>query len=154
MPLEIERKYLIGSLDFLAGIKPVFIAQSYIYSDSEKILRLRIMDTQAFLTIKGKTEGISRPEYEYEIPENHAREMMELFCKDSIIIKKRYFLDYMGKTWSVDVFEGNNEGLVIAEIELSDPDEAFEIPPWVGKQVSHDKRYYNSYLIHHPFNSW
>lgn len=154
MPLEIERKFLVTHTAFLEGIKPVNIIQGYLHSDAEKTLRIRIAGNLAFLTIKGKSEGIVRPEYEYEIPLADAQEMMNLFCRGQHIIKKRFCLDYMGKAWTIDVFEGDNEGLIIAEIELDNPEEPIEIPPWAGPEVSNDIRYYNSQLMVRPFKFW
>jgi CYTH domain-containing protein len=158
MPVEIERKFLvIGSPPHVDGVKMV---QGYLCKDTDRTVRIRIErqggkveQERAVLTVKGRSEGIVRPEYEYDIPVADARELMGL-CVGSIVEKTRY-CHYIGAhVWEVDVFEGGNQGLIVAEIELSDPSEAFEKPNWIGCEVSSDPRYANSSLSRKPFTEW
>ena len=151
MFLEIERKFLVSS--FVSdGLRSQKMTQAYLAKDGATV-RVRIADEKAFLTIKGKTKGISRAEFEYEIPVKDAREMMNLAVYPPVV-KTRYYAEIDGKTWEVDVFEGENEGLVMAEIELSSENEDFTLPKWAVKEVTGDTRYYNSYLAKHPYKSW
>ena len=155
MSREIERKFLIDKKiwDEFPKPEPEQIIQAYISSEKSSIVRVRIKGQSAFLTIKGETKGISRLEFEYAIPIDDARTMLENLCS-KIIEKNRYTLSYQGHTWEVDIFFGKNQGLLIAEIELSDEEEKFQKPPWVTEEVSHDTRYFNSALIEHPFTQW
>jgi CYTH domain-containing protein len=116
-------------------------------------VRVRTRNEQAFLTIKGKTIHTSRVEFEYEIPYGEAISLLKI-CEKPLIEKTRFVLEYQGKIWEIDQFEGENEGLIIAEIELTHEDEAFLLPSWIGMEVSHDARYYNAALIKNPFKSW
>ena len=155
MNKEIERKFLVNhnkwqTLDKPKGIK---IRQTYLSSDYKKIIRIRTAGDKGYITIKGKLESLTRAEFEYEIPLNDANEMIDLFGTN-IIEKTRYNIIYKTKLWEVDEFEGVNQGLIIAEIELSTEEEAFDNPPWIGKEVSKDMRYYNSNLQMQPFNTW
>ncbi len=111
------------------------------------------MGNQAYLTIKGATSGITRSEFEYEIPVSDAESMLAL-CGDAIVEKKRYFIEHAGMTWELDVFSGANDGLIMAEVELESEDQSFELPDWVGPEVSADPRYRNSYLARHPSREW
>lgn len=151
MFLEIERKFLVDNLN-TEGLKSKKLKQAYLAKDG-CTLRVRIADNEAFLTIKGKTEGISRAEFEYQIPIEDANELMKLAIYPPII-KTRYYIDVDGKTWEVDVFEGENEGLVMAEIELNSEDEEFTLPEWAIDEVTGDKRYYNAYLARKPYKKW
>lgn len=155
MPLEIERKFLVVKEIWQKVNKPIpdFYRQGYLYSDVSKTIRLRIADTKAWLTIKGKTTGASRPEFEYEIPARHAEEMLNLMAESSLE-KYRYKIEIGGKIWEVDEFKGDNEGLVLAEIELKSEQETFELPEWTGLEVTSDERYNNAYLSKKPFQSW
>jgi len=155
MGIEIERKFLVDDerweqLPKPAGIK---MKQGYIVNDEDRTVRLRITEEHAFLTFKGGTIGISRNEYEYEIPFNEATELFEQFVKTQLE-KTRYCVDYKNKIWEVDVFAGDNEGLIVAEIELGSEGEQFELPPWVSREVSGEDRYFNSSLTAHPFKTW
>lgn len=155
MPLEIERKFLVKG-DFRKDMVSVAnVRQGYLCAEPGRSIRVRLYDQQGFLTIKGATDptGISRYEFEKEISKEEAVELMEL-CLPGRIEKERFNIDYAGKRWEVDVFYGENEGLVMAEIELNAPDEPFELPEWIGKEVTGDKRYYNSSLSKHPYKSW
>lgn len=154
MPLEIEKKFLLSSLPEDLMTHGVSIIQGYLVSEKGKVVRVRIYGENAFLTLKSKTVNGVRSEYEYEIPLDHAREMLDLFCKQNRIEKTRYKIEYKGFTWEIDRFSGANAGLVVAEIELTDVDQPFEKPGWVGKEVSRDPKYFNSNLIHCPYSKW
>ncbi|GAA4084954.1 CYTH domain-containing protein [Mucilaginibacter panaciglaebae] len=155
MAIEIERKFLVDYNKWQAADKPVGskLKQGYIVDDENRTVRLRIAGTAAHLTFKTGTTGITRNEYEYEIPADDAAELFTQFVKTSLE-KTRYCLTHDNKLWEVDVFEGDNEGLIVAEIELDSEDEPFMLPPWVGQEVSGDTRYYNSSLSVKPFKSW
>ncbi len=155
MAKEIERKFLVNKSIWDNIKKPEgnHIIQAYIYTSIEKTIRVRITKGKGFLTIKGKTEGIARTEYEYEIPVSDAKNLITNFSGPSID-KIRYAIPVNNHIWEVDVFLGNNKGLLVAEIELKTEDEVFEKPSWIGKEVSHDKRYYNASLESNPFSNW
>ena len=129
------------------------LSQGYLTSGASTTIRVRTAGDKGFLTIKGKTIGISRPEYEYEIPWAEANELMDNFAITNLS-KIRYEIEYAGKLWEVDVFKGDNEGLIVAEIELESEDELFEKPGWITEEVTDDKRYYNSRLAETPFKNW
>ena len=152
MAKEIERKFLVKDSwqPQSAGIK---IAQGYLSTVPERTVRVRIKGEKGYLTIKGKNVGVSRAEYEYEIPRLDAEEMLQL-AEQPILVKTRY-LEQQGEfTWEVDVFAGENQGLVVAEIELPTEDAEFSRPAWLGQEVSGDVRYYNANLIKCPFSLW
>lgn len=156
MHYEIERKFLVGDTAFKKlAVKTYRIQQGYIAHDGGNTVRVRIRDEQGFLTIKGPTrDGISRYEWEREIPLADARELF-LLCRGGTIDKTRHLVPAgPGRYFEVDEFYGDNEGLVMAEIELEAPDEAFDKPDWLGEEVTGDPRYYNSYLLSCPFKSW
>lgn len=154
MGLEIERKFLVDLKKFdLESYEGNSIKQGYIAQTVENtVVRVRVSNV-AYLTIKGANNGMTRKEFEYQIPLKDAYEMIEDFCEEKIE-KDRYLIEYKGKTWELDVFKGDNEGLVIAEIELESEDEFFNIPHWVGEEVTDDKRYYNNKLLEKPFKTW
>ncbi|MDG2152299.1 MAG: CYTH domain-containing protein [Crocinitomicaceae bacterium] len=145
---EIERKYLVkqGIHNVIAKIRPHQITQAYLVNEKSKSVRIRIMDDVAYLTIKSDMIGITRKEYEYEIPVNEALSLIESFDL-KMLKKKRYKVDFNSKTWEIDVFDENLNGLVLAEIELQREDEKFEIPEWVGLEVTSDPAYLNASLI-------
>jgi len=146
MPIEIERKFLIKNDNWKSQVeKSVSIKQGYLSTDLERTTRIRILDEKAYLTVKGKSKGATRSEFEYEIPYNDALELLDL-CKSKIIEKVRHYIVKEKHTWELDVFEGVHEGLVLAEIELNAEDEHFELPDWVGEEVTGDVKYYNSWL--------
>lgn len=155
MPLEIERKFLVHPQKWDVLIKPEGerIVQSYLSSNPESTVRIRIKGPLAFMTIKGKSKGISRLEYEYPIPVKDAKDMIDSLNLDSID-KIRYNIEIDNHIWEVDVFSGKNKGLIVAEIELNAENETFNKPDWVSKEVSHDLRYFNSNLLSNPFQSW
>ena len=155
MGVEIERKFLVNKekwKQLLKGEKSLF-RQGYILFEPEKTIRVRLTDTAGYLTIKGLTVGASRPEYEYAIPKEDAQQLLNNFC-DSEISKIRYFITHDGKLWEVDEFLGNNEGLIVAEIELTDEHEPFSLPAWVDIEVTHEKKYSNSNLAINPYKNW
>lgn len=154
MGVEIERKYLVINDEWKANAEPTRLVQSYIQSAPGTVVRFRIAGKKAFFTLKGKTEGISRLEYEYEIPVSDAEEIIDRLCDKPYVSKIRNKVVFAGKTWEVDVFDGVNEGLVIAEIELKSEDEQYELPPWAGADVSDQPKYRNRYLSKHPFTTW
>ena len=153
MNIEIERKFLLKNDSWKKNAVGIHYAQGYLNQEGENTVRVRIAGEKAFLTIKSKSKGISRQEFEYEIPLEDAKELLKL-SQTPIVEKIRYKIEYAGKYWEVDEFLGKNEGLYIAEIELNAEDEAFEKPEWLGKEVSDDKRYYNSRLARKPFSEW
>lgn len=152
---EIERKFLVKNIDFLSNLKGFKIVQGYLSSDPERNVRIRIKGNQAFLTIKGisNNSGISRFEWEKEIEIEEAEELLKL-CLPGVIDKTRYEIPLGNHIFEVDVFEGENKGLIIAEIELDAENESFEKPDWLGQEVTGDVRYYNSYLVTQPFTNW
>lgn len=154
--LEIERKFLVKSNDFKEqAFTHNKIAQGYLSSIPERTVRVRIKDEKAFLTIKGigHQGGMSRFEWENEIPLDEAIELLKL-CEKGKIEKTRYEVKLGNHIFEVDEFYGENEGLIMAEVELKSETETFEKPEWLGKEVTDDKRYYNAYLSKHPFKSW
>lgn len=153
MNLEIERKFLVAGEFRQYASKAVRISQGYISSSPGRTVRVRIWGDQGFLTIKARGNGISRFEWEKEITLDDAHSLM-LLCGKGRIDKTRYLVEYMGHTFEVDEFYGDNEGLVMAEVELSSEDEHFEKPSWLGEEVTGDARYYNSNLIRNPFSKW
>ena len=153
MAAEIERKFLIADDSWRDGTAGVRIAQGYLSQDPDRTVRIRIGGEQAWITIKGRTEGITRAEFEYSIPIGDARDLLGL-CLPTVIDKTRHEISYAGHLWEIDVFHGENEGLVIAEVELADEAVSPELPPWVGAEVSSDARYFNSCLAAVPYAKW
>ena len=154
MGKEIERKFLTKGDGYKKNAKGALYRQGYLFTEPGKVVRVRICGDKGFLTVKGNPYGITRLEYEYEIPLNEAEEMLELLCEKPIIEKQRFKYSENGFTWEVDEFFGDNEGLAVAEIELKNEDEEFIKPQWVGEEVSNDPRYANSNLIKRPFKTW
>jgi len=154
--IETERKFLVKDLSFIkSSYKVNKISQGYLSTDPERTVRIRISNNEGFLTIKSAPDekGWSRYEFEYKINLNDAIVLMQM-CLPSIIDKERYYVNVGEHRWEVDVFHGDNEGLIMAEIELTSTEEIFEIPSWVGEEVSGDSRYYNSMLSKHPYKQW
>jgi len=149
MNKEIERKFLVNGEPW-KGHQAYDIQQGYL-SEGEVTTRVRISNKKSYLTLKGKKTGITCSEYEYEIPLHDAQQMINSFCGKQLIQKKRYNIYHDGFRWEVDVFEGSNEGLVIAELELSSEDQQFTFPDWIGEEMSSDARYYNSCLLERPW---
>lgn len=154
MPYEIERKFLVVSDDFKKDATFSRCRQGYLANNQTPIVRVRVIDNSGFITIKGANRGITRSEFEYEIPLVEAEEMLNEFCSMRTIEKCRYKVPYEGYTWHVDVFFGLNEGLILAEIELPSEQAHFARPHWLGIEVSYDLSYYNCNLINNPFKSW
>jgi adenylate cyclase len=153
MPSEIERKFLVADDSWRDGTPGVRIAQGYLTQDPERTVRVRIAGERAWLTIKGRTEGISRAEFEYAIPAADALALLGL-CLPSVIDKTRHEVSFGGHLWEIDVFHGENDGLVTAEVELADEAISPELPPWVGAEVSADPRYFNARLAAVPYAKW
>ena len=154
MAIEIERKFLVKEKPFSIAKRSLKINQGYIINEKSKVIRVREKGDDYFLTIKGNNIGISRLEYDFPISKEDAKELIFHFCKTTLIEKTRHYIKYKGHTWEVDEFHGKNNGLIVAEIELESEDEKFEIPDWVGEEVTQDDRYYNMNLAIHPFTSW
>jgi CYTH domain-containing protein len=153
MAIEIERKFLLRDTGFLENLSGERICQGYLSDAVDATVRVRLIGEQGFLTIKGRSQGISRSEFEYPIPAADAEQLL-LLCGAGRIDKIRYHITHGGHLWEVDVFSGANQGLVIAEIELASEQEAFARPDWLGEEVSHNPRYFNSQLSRHPFSTW
>ena len=154
MGIEIERKFLIDTNKLPALNNGYQIKQGYIQTIDHTTVRIRIRDKEAFLTIKGKSIGASRLEFEYPIPLQDANDMLNNLCQTLFIDKTRYLIKHKNHVWEVDIFEGSNKGLVVAEVELESEDEAFTLPNWVTKEVTDDNRYFNSNLIENPYSNW
>ena len=153
MGMEIERKFLLRDESWRREAVGTSYTQGYISKEKDHTVRVRIAGEKAYITIKGAVEGISRPEFEYMIPLEDARELMKL-CKGPFIEKTRYRIAFEGLVWEVDEFHGENLGLIVAEVELTDPGQSVALPPWVGEEVTGDPRYYNSSLSTLPYGRW
>ena len=154
MGKEIERKFLVDTTKWKPQGEGTHFKQGYLNSQKERVVRVRIEGDRARLTIKGASAGITRSEFEYAIPVEDAQALLDSLCEQPLIDKHRHKEIHGGKTWEIDVFHGDNEGLVVAEIELAAEDEAFDAPAWVLHEVSSDPRYFNSNLLRHPFKDW
>jgi len=154
MAQEIERKFRVANDDWRAmASSSSSLKQGYLSSSAEATVRVRLEDNLGTLTIKSKTKGITRNEFEYAIPAQEAKELL-IICSRPLIEKTRYRIPQENHTWEIDVFEGDNDGLIIAEIELTSEDDYFVKPQWLGEEVSGDSRYYNSNLATHPYVNW
>jgi adenylate cyclase len=169
MAVEIERKFLVRGDSWRPLASGSLYRQGYLTSSQEGrtcTVRVRVADGQGYLTIKGATTGISRAEYEYAIPVNEAAELLDTLCHRPLIEKTRYRLPYQSLdqsadqsvspdlVWEIDEFAGENQGLIVAEIELSDPEQPLDLPDWIGEEVSGDPRYFNASLVEYPFCRW
>ena len=154
MAKEIERKFLVRNESFKLFSTGVIYRQGYLNRDKERTVRVRVAGENAFITIKGLTDGIERLEFEYPIPLADANEMLATLCVKPLIEKLRYKIMSDGHLWEVDEFIGDNEGLTVAEVELETPDEPVVIPDWVGQEVTGDLMYFNSNLVINPFKNW
>jgi adenylate cyclase len=154
MGREIERKFLVNGNAWKALGQGSAMRQGYLSTDPERVVRVRIEGETAALTIKGRSAGVVRGEWEYAIPKFDAEELLAQLCQRPLIEKNRYRIMYQGMLWEVDEFFGDNAGLVVAEIELIAEDQPFAKPDWVGEEVTHDARYFNSNLLKHPYSRW
>jgi len=154
MGVEIERKFLTSSSAWRSLGQPVLLRQGYLSSDPARVVRVRIENDLAWLTIKSSSVGAIRGEWEYPIPAPDAAELLEQLCEQPIIEKYRRRIEFDGMVWEVDEFLGANAGLVVAEIELQTESQTFVQPDWIGLEVTGDARYYNSSLVKRPFSSW
>jgi len=154
MKKEIERKFIVLDSSYKQLGEYEHCIQGYISSINEPLVRIRIIGNKSFITLKSDINGITRLEYEYKIPNNDAKDLLNIYCKKKIIEKNRYKIHYKSTLWEIDEFLGNNKGLVVAEVELNNEDDLFEKPSWIGQEVSTDKKYYNYNLSHHPYKKW
>ncbi len=155
MAIEIERKYLVKDDGWRAAANAgTRYRQGYLVGSKTASVRVRIEGEQAFLNIKGATLGITRQEYEYPVPMQDAQNMLAGLCAQPLIEKTRYHLNHEGHEWEIDVFDGDNKGLVVAEIELENEQTDFPLPDWLGEEVSDDPRYYNVSLVKNPYKDW
>lgn len=155
MAIEIEHKFLLANYDWRKEVRQsVQFKQGYLSSHSTSSIRVRTCNDMAWLNIKSATIGNFRHEYEYEIPLSDANEILSNLCAKPIIEKTRHYIEADGHTWEIDEFIGANEGLIVAEIELSKLDESFTKPSWLGQEVTQDLRYYNKNLALHPYSEW
>ncbi|MES2898137.1 MAG: CYTH domain-containing protein [Pseudomonadota bacterium] len=154
MGVEIERKFLLAGEAWRALGQPVLLRQGYLSSDPERVVRVRTEGEAGTMTIKGRSSGATRAEWEYPIPLADAMELLDRLCQKPLIEKYRRRIAIGNHTWEVDEFLGENQGLMFAEIELSSEEEAFDKPAWIGEEVTHDRRYFNSSLITFPYSQW
>ncbi|RDH86023.1 MAG: adenylate cyclase [endosymbiont of Galathealinum brachiosum] len=155
MPIEIERKFLLVNTDWREQVTSSYrIRQGYMGEIDKASVRIRVQGDKANINIKSATLSMRRMEYEYEIPLIEAQEMLDQLCKQPQVDKTRFIVEQGKFKWEIDEFYGENEGLLVAEIELDDENETFDKPDWVGEEVTEDPRYYNVNLIKHPFKNW
>jgi adenylate cyclase len=154
MGKEIERKYLVKPGAWTPHGAGTHFKQGYLSSQKERVVRVRIEGEAAKLTIKGLTTGVTRSEFEYALPLEDAAVLLDQLCEKPLIDKHRHAEKHGGRTWEIDVFHGDNEGLVVAEVELASESESPALPAWAGDEVSGDPRYFNSNLLKNPFKSW
>ena len=156
MSREIERKFLVHGNGWRTAPTQgaLSIRQGYLSAEKACTVRVRTAGERAFMTVKGAPVGTVRAEYEYEIPVKDAHEMLDTLCGRPLIEKTRHQLDVGGRQWVVDVFAGDNQGLVVAEVELEEEGQAIKLPDWVAEEVTHDPRYLNVNLVKLPFNRW
>ncbi len=154
MGKEIEKKFLVTSDQWRQLAEGTVYRQGYLSVVKERVVRVRTIGDTGYLTIKGITVGATRLEYEYEISVSDSNEMLDQLCQKPIIEKKRYKVEFGGLTWEIDEFFGDNDGLIVAEVELEDENQAIDKPEWVGEEVTSDPRYFNSNLTKHPFTKW
>jgi len=154
MGKEIERKFLVKGNAWRRLATGILYRQGYLSIVKERTVRVRIIGTKGFLTIKGITVGATRTEFEYEIPVKDANIMLDELCERPIIEKNRYKINHAGLIWEIDEFAGENKGLIIAEVELDDETQKVQLPEWIGEEVTDDPRYFNVNLIKKPYKSW
>ena len=151
---EIERKFLVSGEAWRETAEGTRYRQGFLSTEPERTVRVRVAGPRGSITVKGKNVGARRAEFEYEIPVADAERMLDTLCKRPLIEKVRYTVAVAPHTWEIDVFEGENAGLVVAEIELRSEHEAFDKPEWVGDEVTGDPRYFNSNLVSNPYQTW
>ncbi len=155
MAIEIERKFLLANDAWRALVsKSIHYRQGYLNSDAHSSVRVRISDDTAKINIKSATIGAQRQEYEYDIPAEDAHELLSTLCNKPLIEKIRHLVVIGQHTWEIDEFAGENQGLIVAEIELNQVDEYFDKPAWIGQEVTEDVRYYNNQLAKQPYTTW
>ena len=154
MAIEIERKFLVTGDGWRFLSSGIVYRQGYIATEELKTVRIRVFGKEARLTIKGPTKGRTRAEFEYPIPLKDAEEMLNTLCKPPLIEKTRYKIPFHHLIWEIDEFHGANQGLILAEVELRSERQVFELPDWIGEEVSDDPRYFNSSLAKHPYSKW
>jgi adenylate cyclase len=154
MGVEIERKFLLTGDGWRTLGQPVLLRQGYLSSNPERVVRVRVEGEHGTVTIKGRSTGATRGEWEYAIPLAEANELLDTLCEQPIIEKYRSRIPFAGNVWEVDEFLGVNQGLRFAEIELGAEDQPFEKPDWIGEEVTHDRRYFNSSLVRLPYSQW
>ena len=154
MAQEIERKFLVRGDAWRQLGTSQYYCQGYIPTQGKQTVRIRITGDRGYLTLKGPVIGLTRPEFEYPIPVEDARTMLETLCLKPCIEKTRYRIPWGDWVWEVDEFMGDNAGLIVAEVELQTEDQALTLPDWIGPEVSGDPRYYNASLVKHPFKDW
>jgi adenylate cyclase len=151
---EIERKFLVVGDGWRNRAQGELMSQGYIPTQDQRTVRVRLMGDRAYLTLKGPTVGLVRPEFEYPIPVEDAQTILATLCQLPLIEKVRHRLPQGDVVWEIDEFLGQNQGLILAEVELTHPDQPVDLPDWIGPEVSHDYRYQNSNLARHPFSTW
>ncbi len=155
MAQEIEHKFLVRDASWRQHVyRSVAVRQGYLVSDAVRSVRVRVAADKAYLNIKSGVIGVSRSEYEYQIPLADGHELLNTLCRKPLVEKTRHLLRYGDHVWEIDEFAGDNAGLIVAEVELTSLGEAFARPPWLGEEVSHELRYYNSQLALHPYKDW
>jgi adenylate cyclase len=155
MGIEIERKFLLKDDSWRQQADAgTYYRQGYLIGAKQASVRVRIEGDQAFLNIKSMTLGVTRQEYQYPLPLDEANEILNNLCEKPLVEKTRYKIQYAGHEWEIDVFAGENAGLIVAEVELQSEQEQLTLPPWVGVEVSADPRYYNVNLVKHPYSTW
>ncbi|MCB2221487.1 MAG: CYTH domain-containing protein [Bacteroidetes bacterium] len=154
MGKEIERKFLVTNHAYRHLDKGKLYRQGFLSVEPERVIRIRAVEKKATLTIKAMGKGITRDEYEYEIPFSDARDLLANVCIQPLIEKIRYCVQVGTLTWEVDEFLGENRGLIIAEVEIENESDPLDVPDWVGEEVTHDLRYYNNHLVKNPYKNW
>lgn len=151
---EIERKFLVTGTSWRRTAEEREVCQGYLTLDKERTVRVRLAAGKGTITIKGSSQGIARPEFEYAIPSEDARTLLHELCLKPLIEKTRCRVPSGDLVWEVDVFKGENEGLIVAEVELASEDQEVELPDWIGEEVTGDPRYFNARLVAEPYSTW
>ncbi len=154
MGTEIERKFLVKNDSWRKNATGIDFRQGYLSLEEKRSVRIRVSGQQAYLTIKGKSVGAKRAEFEYAIPVDDAHQILDELCQRPLIEKTRYKIEHKGVTWEVDEFKQENDGLLLAEVELESETQEIDFPEWVGREVTGDPRYLNVNLVKHPYREW